>query len=139
MKKLILCSVLLLAVSLYSFAQEDMNREPTEKNGAYYIKKSKGQQLFAAGFLFAAAVPQFIDVLSMDFEHNPGENATGNNNTTTVITAVCVAAAAGWLIASQVNKRKGRMMMSSQKLSLGLPHHSRKAITGITLAIPLGK
>ena len=128
MKKFILCTVLLCILTGISFGQDtlELNKPMTSQD---YLKRARGQK--TAGFVFLGITGGIIAILA------PGKT---NFNTLGFFTGV--AAASGitsiWqFIASGHNKRKGMLMLKSEKISLGIPYPA-KAVNGISWVIPIG-
>ncbi|MEJ7610931.1 MAG: hypothetical protein WKF88_07110 [Ferruginibacter sp.] len=140
MKKLIICTVFLITASFYAIGQQEIKINTSGKTPEELREKSKGQAFMAGGFLFAAAVPEIINLLSWKWDLNESDHGeVGKGDGLSVITGVCLVAASGWFIASLVNKRKAKLLLSSQKTSFNIPFQAEKNIRGLTLAIPLGK
>ena len=130
MKTLFNLFIVLLMITVSARGQE-LKTPDAPLTSEDYLNKSKDQKLAGFVCLGASAVTLVV-------------GSTGNLNLDAlpIIGSAALAAAVGSItlfIAAGRNKRKAQMMMSSQKTAMGLPYRNIRAVTGITMAIPLGK
>ena len=114
-----------------------------------YGKKSRNQKtaawvLLGGGFamvttgILLAATKVTTDFISVFFLEPQSSNYTGEN-------ILIIAGSASMLssiplfVASAKNKRRAMLEIKDQKTAFGLPIATGKNITGLTLAIPIGK
>lgn len=130
-------------VSVTSFTYGD---PVINKDYDYYMKKSRNNRtaswcLVGGGFVIAG-----IGALTFPKNYDPiWENDSDTESKADASTALIVVGCAAMLssipftVMASVNKRKANVMVSSQKTGFGVPPNVSKHITGITMAISIGK
>ena len=117
------------------------------KDYDYYMKKSRNNKiaswcLVGGGFVIAG-----IGALTFPKYYDPvwGGNDSETENKADVSTTLIVVGIAAMLssipctIMASVNKRKAKLMVSSQKTGQRLPPGIGNTVTGMTISIPIGK
>ena len=108
------------------------------KDHAYYLQKSKNQRTAGLILLGAGVIISGIGLLVAT-----NQNANLDQTETGVIImgigAVSGIVSIPLMIMAHVNRSKAKLMLSSQKKGVGIPHKYGKDLTGITLSIPIGR
>ncbi|MBL0182795.1 MAG: hypothetical protein IPP96_11085 [Chitinophagaceae bacterium] len=166
MKKIITVALIILLPGWGVNAQINANKQPVVKtdlispvnlfeNGKYnnapvndepvnYLQKSRNQKIAGWCFVGAGAVGLAIGLASFPkgdllFPSDEDASKADRATTITIIGSALLIGSTPFFILSNVNKRKARLSVSSNKTGFGVPSKVNKNITGITMSIPIGK
>lgn len=129
MKKLLNLFIAFTLITISAIGQDVQTGAPV--SAEEYMKKSRENKTI--GFICLGITAASVAIA-----------APGNINFDALGTVLTIGLVSGitsipLFIAAGKNKRKAQMMMSSQKTAIGLPYGKGRAVTGITMSIPLGK
>jgi hypothetical protein len=135
--------------SHFSFEKNVLQSAPDPEpayDKAYYLKKSRNNRIASLCLVGGGLVIAGIGALTFPKNYDPlWENESDTESKADASTALIVVGIAAMLssipftVMSSVNKRKANLMVSSQKTGFGVPPNVGKHITGITMAISIGK
>jgi len=143
MKKIIL-TMLLAAMALLNYAQENNAMQPTAATLFSKAKKQKtaawiclgaGSALVVTGTIIAANKVE-DDLVSIFFSDDPEPDHSAET-VLLLLGGSATIASIPLFIASSKNKFKARLMIANQKTAFGVPKGVAKNITGLTLTIRL--
>jgi hypothetical protein len=135
--------------SHFSFTKNALQPTPDPEpahDKDYYQKKSRNNRIASICLAGGGLVIAGIGALTFPKNYDPlWENDSDTESKADAATAIIVVGCAAMLssipftVMASVNKRKANVMVSSQKTGFGVPPTVGKHITGITMAISIGK
>lgn len=142
-------SKIILNSSYFSFEKNALPATPDPDpayDKAYYLKKSRNNRIASLCLAGGGLVIAGIGALTFPKNYDPiWENDSDTESKADASTALIVIGCAAMLssipftVMASVNKRKANVMVSGQKTGFGTPPNVGKHITGITMAISIGK
>ena len=115
------------------------------KNAQYYREKSKNLKIAGFCFIGAGAIGLAIGLASFPkdanliFQDEKDQSKADRATTITIIGSALLLGSIPFFVVSNVNKKKAKLYLNSEKTGMGIPVPAGSSATGMTLSIPLGK
>ncbi len=122
--------------NLYSAAKNG-----PDKDYAFYMHRSKNLRITGVSLLGAGLILGVSGLLVSSSNSNPNNYDSRDQTIASLFIASAATGIASipFMVLASVNKQKAKLMLSNQKTGFGVPAKVSKDITGITLALPIGR